>query len=120
MKLDLAGSRKRPRLVFSVIARRAPKRSFRPGQASPPSTSIPMRILIVDDEPGIRKTTRIAIESAGHEAAEAGNAARALKAVADESFDAVFLDLKLGADDGIDTLGKLLKAQPTNAMFRDV
>ncbi|MBI5771619.1 MAG: sigma-54-dependent Fis family transcriptional regulator [Verrucomicrobia bacterium] len=71
-----------------------------------------MRILIVDDEPGIRKTTRIAIESAGHEGAEAANAARALKAVTDENFDAVFLDLKLGADNGIDTLAKLLKAQP--------
>ena len=75
-----------------------------------------MRILIVDDEPGIRKTTRIAVESAGHQGAEAPNAARALKAVDDESFDAVFLDLKLGADDGIDTLGKLLKAQPTLAI----
>src|SRR5439155_109349 len=38
-----------------------------------------MRILIVDDEPGIRKTTRIAIETAGHEAAEAPNGARALQ-----------------------------------------
>ena len=75
-----------------------------------------MRILIVDDEPGIRKTTRIAVESAGHTAAEAPNAARALKAVADEAFDAVFLDLKLGADDGLDTLTKLLKAQPPPAI----
>ena len=75
-----------------------------------------MRILIVDDEPGIRKTTRIAVESAGHTAAEAPNAARALKAVADEAFDAVFLDLKLGADDGLDTLTKLLKAQPAPAI----
>jgi NtrC-family two-component system response regulator AlgB len=39
--------------------------------------------------------------------------------VTDESFDTVFLDLKLGADDGIATLGKLLKAQPalTVVMF---
>ena len=41
---------------------------------------------------------------------------RALKAVADEAFDAVFLDLKLGADDGLDTLTKLLKAQPAPAI----
>ena len=30
-----------------------------------------MRVLIVDDDPGIRKTTRIAVETAGHTAAEA-------------------------------------------------
>ena len=55
---------------------------------------LPMRILIVDDEAGIRKTTRIAIETAGHEAAEAANGARALKAIEDDQFDVVFLDLK--------------------------
>jgi two-component system, NtrC family, response regulator AlgB len=72
-----------------------------------------MRILIVDDEAGIRKTTRIAIETAGHEAAEAPSAARALKAIEEEQFDVVFLDLKLGNDDGLELLAKLLKAQPT-------
>ena len=72
-----------------------------------------MRILIVDDEPGIRKTTRIAIETAGHAAAEASNSARALKAVEEEHFDVAFLDLKLGTEDGLDVLGKLLKAQPS-------
>ncbi|HUR59972.1 MAG TPA: sigma-54 dependent transcriptional regulator [Opitutaceae bacterium] len=72
-----------------------------------------MRILIVDDEPGIRKTTRIAIETAGHAAAEASNSARALKAVEEEQFDVAFLDLKLGTEDGLDVLGKLLKAQPS-------
>ena len=70
-----------------------------------------MRVLIVDDEAGIRKTTRIAIETAGYAAAEAGNATRALKAIDEEQFDVVFLDLKLGADDGLDVLAKLLKAQ---------
>src|SRR5687768_6644205 len=71
-----------------------------------------MRILIIDDEAGIRKTTRIAIETAGHEAAEAASAARALKAIEEEAFDVAFLDLKLGAEDGLAVLDKLLKAQP--------
>jgi two-component system, NtrC family, response regulator AlgB len=71
-----------------------------------------MRILIVDDEAGIRKTTRIAIETAGHEAAEAPTGSRALKAVDDEQFDAAFVDLKLGTEDGLDVLAKLLKSQP--------
>ena len=77
---------------------------------------MPLRILIVDDEPSIRKTTRIAVESAGHTAAEAPNALRALKAIDEDAFDACFLDLKLGADDGLQTLEKLLAAQPALAV----
>jgi NtrC-family two-component system response regulator AlgB len=75
-----------------------------------------MRVLIVDDEPSIRRTTRIAVESAGHTAAEAPNAARAVKA-AEEGFDAVFLDLKLGADDGLEVLGQLVKLRPAPAVI---
>ncbi len=71
-----------------------------------------MRILIADDEAGIRKTTRIAIETAGHDAAEAPTGARALKAVEEEAFDVAFVDLKLGVDDGLEVMGKLLKLQP--------
>jgi NtrC-family two-component system response regulator AlgB len=76
-----------------------------------------MRVLIVDDEPSIRKTTRVAVESAGHVAAEAPNAAKAVKAVEDEGFDAVFLDLKLGTDDGMDVLGRLMKQRPAPAVI---
>jgi NtrC-family two-component system response regulator AlgB len=76
-----------------------------------------MRVLIVDDEPSIRRTTRIAVESSGHSASEAPNAARALKAAEDEGFDAVFLDLKLGADDGMEVLGKLMKLRPAPAVI---
>jgi NtrC-family two-component system response regulator AlgB len=76
-----------------------------------------MRVLIVDDEPSIRRTTRIAVESSGHSASEAPNAARAVKAVEEEGFDAVFLDLKLGADDGLEVLGRLTKARPAPAVI---
>jgi NtrC-family two-component system response regulator AlgB len=71
-----------------------------------------MRILIVDDEAGIRRTTRIAVETAGHAAVEAPTGARALKTLEEEAFDACFLDVKLGAEDGLEVLQKLLKAQP--------
>src|ERR1700722_20520665 len=76
-----------------------------------------MRVLIVDDEPSIRKTTRVAVESAGHAASEAPNAAKALKAAESEGFDAVFLDLKLGADDGMEVLGRLMKLRPAPAVI---
>lgn len=77
----------------------------------------PMRVLIVDDEPSIRKTTRIAVESAGHAATEAPNAAKALKAAEEQGFDAAFVDLKLGADDGLDVLARLMKLKPAPAVI---
>ena len=76
-----------------------------------------MRVLIVDDEPSIRRTTRIAVESSGHSASEAPNAAKALKAAEEEGFDAVFLDLRIGADDGMEVLGKLMKLKPAPAVI---
>jgi NtrC-family two-component system response regulator AlgB len=75
-----------------------------------------MRVLIVDDEPAIRKTTRIAVETVGHTAADAPNGLRALKALEDDAFDACFLDVQLAGEDGLDVLAKLLKAQPSLAV----
>lgn len=75
-----------------------------------------MRVLIVDDDASIRRTTRIAVETAGYVGVEAPSSARALKLLEEEPFDACFLDLKLGAEDGLDVLARLLKAQPTLAI----
>lgn len=75
-----------------------------------------MRVLIVDDETAIRKTTRIAVETAGHAGVEAPNGARALSLLGEEVFEVCFLDLNLGQDDGLAVLEKLLKAQPTLAV----
>ena len=71
-----------------------------------------MRILIVDDEPGIRKTTGLAVETMGHEVVLAPNSARALKALEEEECAVCFLDVNLGTEDGLVVLDRLLKAQP--------
>ena len=71
-----------------------------------------MRVLIVDDEPGIRKTCRLAVETMGHEVVDVPNGARAAKALEESVFDACFLDVKLGPDDGLEVLGRLLQAAP--------
>jgi NtrC-family two-component system response regulator AlgB len=72
-----------------------------------------MRVLIVDDEPGIRKTTGLAVETMGHEAVGVPSGPRALKAVEEGRFDACFLDVKLGAENGLELLQKLLATAPT-------
>ncbi len=75
-----------------------------------------MRVLIVDDDPGIRKTTRLAVETTGHTAVEAPNGPRALKLLDEEIFEVCFLDVKLGSEDGLEVLGRLLKVQPSLAV----
>ena len=75
-----------------------------------------MRVLIVDDEVSIRKTTRVAVETMGHEVLEASTGARALKVLEEGPVDVCFLDVKLGPEDGLEVLGKLLQAVPALAV----
>jgi NtrC-family two-component system response regulator AlgB len=63
-----------------------------------------MRILIVDDEPSIRKAVSIALKSMGHQAREASDSASALKLMQKENFQLAFLDLNLGAENGLDVI----------------
>jgi two-component system, NtrC family, response regulator AlgB len=75
-----------------------------------------MRVLIVDDEPSIRKMTGLAVEAMGHVAFGVPSGLRALKEIEVEAFDVCFLDVKLGAEDGLAVLDKILVAQPSLAV----
>lgn len=78
-----------------------------------------MRVLIVDDETSIRRTTALAVKSMGHEPIEAPSGGRALKLIEEEACDVCFLDLKLSTEDGLEVLTKLQKSAPelTVVMF---
>lgn len=71
-----------------------------------------MRILIIDDEANIRRTTAMVLETQGHEAVEAADSTRALRQLEKQIFDVAFLDLKLGPENGLDLLPNLLKTEP--------
>lgn len=71
-----------------------------------------MRILIIDDEANIRKTTAMVLETQGHEVVEAADSARARRQLEKQSFDVAFLDLKLGSENGLDLLPELIKIEP--------
>ncbi|AWI10681.1 sigma-54-dependent transcriptional regulator [Ereboglobus luteus] len=71
-----------------------------------------MRILIVDDDAGIRKTTGMAVELMGHQVELAPGGARALKIIGEEPCDVCFLDVNLVGENGLDLLEKIQKAQP--------
>ncbi|MFO0953072.1 MAG: sigma-54 dependent transcriptional regulator [Isosphaeraceae bacterium] len=70
-----------------------------------------MRILVVDDEPNIRRTLRVALEAMGHAVSEASTGPEALREVARAPHDVALVDLRLGQDSGLDLLASLLEQQ---------
>ncbi len=72
-----------------------------------------MRLLIIDDEESIRKTTGVLLEGMGHQAVAVENSAAALQQLEKGEFDVAFLDLKLDGESGLDLLPKLLGLSPT-------
>ena len=71
-----------------------------------------LHILIVDDEPNIRKTLGMALEVDGHKVTAVGNARDGLAQAALKPFDLVFLDMRLGTDKGTDHIPEFIAASP--------
>ncbi len=65
------------------------------------------QVLVVDDEPQIRKFLRFGLEGHGYAVAEAGSAAEALSAAAGAPPDLVVLDLGLPDSEGFEVLARL-------------
>ena len=76
-----------------------------------------MNVLIIDDDGGIRQTLGAALESQGHAVAAVANRAAAEKKLRAESFEVAFLDIRLGADNGLDLLPELLRLSPRLAVI---
>src|SRR3954454_6402243 len=75
-----------------------------------------MRILIVDDEPNIRRTLRMTFEAIGHAVEEVDSRAGALVAVERHAFDIALVDLRLGVESGLDLLEPLVAQAPRLAI----
>jgi two-component system nitrogen regulation response regulator NtrX len=65
------------------------------------------RILVIDDEVGIRDTMRMILEYEGYECLLAPTGQEGLAIVEREAPDLVFLDIKMPGMDGLDVLGRL-------------
>jgi two-component system KDP operon response regulator KdpE len=66
-----------------------------------------LRVLVVDDEPPIRRFLRTSLSAQGHLVFEAEDAASALDWLKRQSADAVVLDLGLPGMDGFDVISRL-------------
>jgi two-component system nitrogen regulation response regulator NtrX len=74
-------------------------------------------ILIVDDEPGIRRSLRGVLEDEGFEVAAVGSGEECLRALERRLYAAVLLDVWLPGIDGLETLARLKTAYPDVAVI---
>lgn len=65
------------------------------------------RILIVDDEAGVRSTLRSMLERRGYEVVEAADGDECLKVLAQQGADLVLLDILMPRREGLETLLQL-------------
>ena len=76
------------------------------------SATSPLRILVIDDEANIRLTLSMCLEADGHTVVAHSNIQEALEEISRRVFDLVFLDIRLGMDNGLDFLPTLRAESP--------
>ncbi|MBW6486117.1 MAG: sigma-54 dependent transcriptional regulator [Syntrophobacterales bacterium] len=69
-------------------------------------------ILVVDDEASHRLMLRAVLREDGYAVKEASDGTEAVAAVAKEAFDAILLDIRMTAMDGIEALAEIRKISP--------
>lgn len=75
------------------------------------------RVLVVEDDPGIRFALAHGLRLEHHEVSEASGCGEALRILASERFDVVLLDLQLADGDAFDLLPVLRSLDPALAAF---
>jgi two-component system response regulator AtoC len=70
------------------------------------------RVLVVDDEEGVREGLRAVLQREGLHVETAGSAEDGARRLENRSFDMVFLDLNLPGADGLSMLGKFRRGSP--------
>ena len=89
-----------------------PPRPAQDGGVSASAGQRSMRVLVVDDERNIRTTLGMCLESLGCTVKEAASVDAALEALRLGPFDLAFVDLRLGAESGMELVPRLLAERP--------
>ena len=71
-----------------------------------------MDILIIDDDPSISSTTRFTVEAEDHYAETADSTEAARLRIKEEKWDLIFLDVRLGDEDGLEFLKEVIEKNP--------
>lgn len=75
-------------------------------------TGAGQRVLIVDDDPGIRRTLHILLSREGFQVSQARDGVEALRMWRDHGGDLVITDLHMPEKNGIETIVELLSHSP--------
>ena len=73
----------------------------------------PARVVVIEDEPAIRRGVTDALRASGYEAAEASDGVRGLEEAVRVGVDLVLIDLMLPRRDGLDVLADVRRVRPT-------
>ncbi len=65
------------------------------------------RILVIDDDPFVRRTVALLLQTLGHEAAEAQNGLEGVKMQRSQRYDVVITDMVMPVQDGLVTIQML-------------
>lgn len=96
---------------------RAVRRELRCRREEEPTLLRNLNVLVVDDEPGIRETLALSLESMGHKVSQAVDGRQAMGLVRyHEGFDALVLDLVMPEIDGWEVAYLARKLQPQAAI----
>jgi NtrC-family two-component system response regulator AlgB len=72
----------------------------------------PWSVLVIDDDPGVRQSLRLCLDSDGARVLGVATTQGAVEALERGRFDLVIVDLWLGADSGLDLISEILRRQP--------
>ena len=75
-----------------------------------------MKILLIDDDPSIRRAAELILTRAGHETLSAASGAQGLALAVSASPDAILLDWRLGAESGAEVCRRLKADERTRGV----
>ncbi|MBV9485395.1 MAG: response regulator [Frankiaceae bacterium] len=70
------------------------------------------RVLVVDDEFGMRETLVAILETAGYDVSQAGDGAAALATAQSQTFDVIVMDIRMPELTGVEVLASLTHPPP--------
>lgn len=83
----------------------------------PSGETSPMRVLLVDDEPGLREPLADYLVRQGFSVTQAGTAAEARSRLGEAGFDIVLLDIMMPGEDGLSLCRHLVEARQIPVIF---
>ena len=106
------------RFTFTLpVAEGAPAAATSGTARSRSETREPGHILVVDDDPLVLRNVRDILTRAGYTLLVAGDPEEALRLFESERPQLVLMDLALPGGDGIELMGRMLRAAPTPVVF---